>query len=443
MIVLRRISQIVDFFCGLCIAFCAVTILFIRKIFGKIDLLNSQNTLLSLTKDGIYKILKYNGKGYFDWDFTRPFADKTCILFVGNEKVSILRCGKKVIGINLKMPFEQLKKYIPFTIRVLQQAAGFLITLKVIKKIRPKVLEVMFPSKLALRALLLKWILPIKLVTQVRGNLDLIYYFNPFPSFFPFKMTFPLCEVLQVMWDKLISLLFYRSCDLVIGYNINNMLSAISNGSHPAKTKLSRIKIELSMLAMKKKDRNSIIELPKKGKVISLWSRLSPEKCVFEVVKAFEELVLLSKEEMHLVIIGEGPEKSKLYSYVEELVCKNQIHLLGYKDRDFIAQVALHSSLAVVPYGGSSLVEAVMLEVPVVAFDIEWHNELIRNGETGYLADFSDVSYLAEKMHEALLDDEGSRRKAIAAKKLALMMFDHKTIDITEARYYKPLFLST
>ena len=411
-----------------------------RRAVGKARVSVPKNKILSVTKDGIYKILECNGSDYFEWDFTRPHAEKTYVLFIGDEKPNVFKLGKKIIGLNIRMPFSSTKVYLPFTIRTIQQITGFLITLKMIKKISPKVLEVMFPSKLALRAMLLKWLVPINLVAQVRGNLDLIYYFNPFPSFWPFKMTLAPFEIFQVMWDKLVSLLFYRSYDLVIGYNVNNMLSAISNGSHPKKTRFSRIKIELTMLDLKRKERFEIDELPKTGKIISLWSRLSAEKLVLESIQAFEQLMSLTDEDLHLIIIGDGPEKTKILSYLTKSICKKRIHFLGYRDRNFIAQTALHSSLSLVPYGGGSLVEAVMLGVPVVAFDIGWHNELIRDGETGYLADFPDINHIAEKMLEIISYPEEASRRAIIAKELASKMFDIKKTDIKEARFYKNLF---
>ncbi|EKE00959.1 MAG: hypothetical protein ACD_21C00250G0032 [uncultured bacterium] len=348
----RKLFRLVDFALA-CIFFLPfLVIVALTRTFGKLSIKNPKKTVFSLTKDGIYRILECNGPKYFEWDFTRPHADLTYILFIGNEKPNIFKLGKKIIGINIVMPLEKYRQALPYTTRSLQQIWGMLLTAKLIKKILPEVLEVMFPSKIALRAMLIKFLFPIKLVTQVRGNLDLIYYFNPFPCFWPFKMTFPPFEVFQTMWDKLISLLFYRSCDLVIGYNVNNMLSAISNGSHPSKTKLSRIKIELSMLNVKPKPREEIDGVPKNGKIISLWSRLSQEKLVLESVQAFEKLLYFDNSDLHFIIIGDGPEKSRIQSYLSTSKCKERVHLLGQKDRDSIAQIALHSSLSVVPYGG-------------------------------------------------------------------------------------------
>lgn len=437
----KKLIRGIDFFVALILSVVFLMSLFIRRIFGKIKLPHQKNHLVSLTKDGIYKILECNaGKDYFKWDFTRPHVENTYVVYIGSENPNIFNLAPHIIGINQSIPLESLRRLAPFTGMAIQQFIGLLMMIKLIKKISPKVIEVMFPSKLALRALLLKWLLPIKLVTQIRGNFDLIYYFNPFPTFWPFKMSWQPLETFQVMWDKFIALLFYRSCDLVIGYNINNMLSPISGGAHPKKVKLSRIKIELSMLNEAKISRNRLEDIPVDGKIISLWSRLSPEKLVLEAVQAFEVLLQKTEEKLYLAIIGDGPEKQKIISYITNSPYKHSILLLGQKDRSYITQIALHSSLAVVPYGGSSLVEAVMLNVPVVAFDIEWHNELIRDGETGYLADFPNINHLACQMFQSLSNPQKSQKMAEYAKRLAQKMFDNKITDEKEARYYKPLF---
>ena len=439
-IIARKLMRGLDFLLAVFIAIFFLMLLAIRRVFGKIEVPTPKDRILSLTKDGIYRILECNGKDYFAWDFTRPHAEKTYILYIGHEKPHIFKLGKKVIGINSLMPFDNMRRYLPFTFTVIQQFYALVMTVRVIKKISAKAVEVMFPTKIALRVLLLKCMLSIKVVTQIRGNIDLIYYFNPFPTFWPFKMSLQPFETFQAMWDRLVIFLFYRACDRVIGYNINNMLSAVSSGAHPAKTRLSRIKIELSMLSEPEMTRASLPELPQNGKIISVWSRLSPEKLVLESIQAFEKLVTLTQDDLHFVVIGDGPEYQTILSYVNASVMKDRIYLLGHKDRSYIARVAHHSSLAVIPYGGSSLVEAIMLDVPVVAFDIEWHNELIRNGETGYLADFPDIEHLAKQMLNAISNVDNSRKMARKAKILAREMFNVQKIDENEARYYKPLF---
>jgi glycosyltransferase involved in cell wall biosynthesis len=440
MVFFRKIFRAIDFFVSIVLSFLFLILILFRRVFGKIKINNQKNTLLSITKDGIHRILQCNGKNYFEWDFTRPHANKTYVFYLGLENNQIFRLGNKVLGINKIIPLERLRHILPFTTTSIQQFLSLIITINLIKKLSPKVVEVMFPSKLALRAIFIKLLMPIKLVTQVRGNLDLIYYFNQFPTFWPFKMFFKPFETFQLMWDKFISLIFYRSCDLVIGYNVNNMLSAISNGAHPGKCKLSRIKIELSMLGVNKIPRNQLKEIPMNGEIISLWSRLSPEKLVFETIQAFEMLLSNYSKEIYFVIIGDGPEMLRIKDYVNDSKYKKNIILLGQRNRDFIAQVAMNSSLSVVPYGGSSLVEAVMLNIPVVAFDIEWHNELIRDGETGYLADFPDKKHLADKMLESITNPLKTKKLANNAKQLAESMFDTKKTNENESRYYMTLF---
>jgi glycosyltransferase involved in cell wall biosynthesis len=437
---MRILYRISDFLMAVFISVFFIPVLVFYRFIVKTKA--KRNILLSLSKDSIQTILQCNGDKYFDWDFTRPCAKYTVILYTGNMPTRVIRVGKKVIGINYRVPLEKLKKYLPFTVRIIQQFIGYFASRQIITKLSSKVVEVMFPSKLALRALLLKLTCQIKLVTQVRGNIDLIYYFNPFPTFLPFQIKNRLIEPIQIAWDKMVSMCFFRVCDLVIGYNINNMLSAISSGAHPNKTRLSRIKVEPSMMSeVKACSKDMLKGFPKNGRVIILWSRLSPEKLVLEVMQAFEVILDKSKDKsVNLVIIGDGPERENLYRYQLQSKYTHNIHLLGYKDRTFIASAAKLSDLVVVPYGGSSLVEAVFLERPVVAFDIEWHNELIIDGETGWLADFPDVHDLAEKMSIALSSNEEAQSRAKKAKLKAEKMFNFETIDQKEEKYLKPLF---
>jgi glycosyltransferase involved in cell wall biosynthesis len=434
-----KIGRLLDFILSSFIFGGFLLVLSLRRLFGKVKIEKPQNKILSLTKDGIFCIKRNNSPGYFDWDFTRPHTKWTYIFYIGDEVRFCGRVAKKAIGINIVMPLAKAKVFAPYSVRALQQIWGFWVTAMFICKTGSKVVEVMAPSKLTFRAMLIKFILPVKIVTQVRGNQDLIYYFTPFPIFWPFKMTGQPFEVFQVAWDKFITMLFYRSCDLVIGYNVNNMLSAISNGAHPSKAKLSRIKVELSMLDVAIRPREQISDMPVDGKIISVWSRLSPEKLILESIKAFEILLDSCNENIHLLIAGDGPEKDRIEQYLQSSKHKNKVHLLGKRDRDFIAEMAHYSTLVLVPYGGGSLVEAVMLDRPIIAFDIEWHNELIRDGETGWLADFPDYHHYAEKIQDALSDPDECRRRAIAAKELALKMFDIGTTDAKEARYLEPL----
>jgi hypothetical protein len=77
--------------------------------------------------------------------------------------------------------------------------------------------------------------------------------------------------------------------------------------------------------------------------------------------------------------------------------------------------------------------------LPIVAFDIEWHGELVRPGETGFLADFADTHHLARQLTTALDRPDDARRMAAACRTLALQMFDPKRVRAEERRHYAML----
>ena len=138
---------------------------------------------------------------------------------------------------------------------------------------------------------------------------------------------------------------------------------------------------------------------------------------------------------LELVIIGDGPEMKSLKSHALKSTVGDRIHFLGNKNRSSIASAVRHSDVAIVPYGGSSLVEAAILQVPIVAFDIEWHSELIRPGETGYLADYPDVLHLSNCLEHALISRDTTLEMSQNCYSVVQNMFDEESNRVNKKKH--------
>jgi glycosyltransferase involved in cell wall biosynthesis len=56
----------------------------------------------------------------------------------------------------------------------------------------------------------------------------------------------------------------------------------------------------------------------------------------------------------------------------------------------------MHTADVIVsPLTGRALIEAALSGTPVVAYDVEWHRELIRNHDTGLLVPYRDYAAMA------------------------------------------------
>jgi len=133
--------------------------------------------------------------------------------------------------------------------------------------------------------------------------------------------------------------------------------------------------------------------------VIGVFGRLSPEKgqCILiESVKYINGKI----NGLKLVIVGEGPEESKLKKQCEAYKLNEVITFAGYQAcvGDYIKAV----DLVVLPSLSEGLpnivLEAMALKRPVIATNVGAVKEILRNNENGWVVDRNDHIALAEKI---------------------------------------------
>lgn len=407
-----------------------LAMLLVRRVDGA-----RRPVVVSVTADTIAETRRLNSAEALRRFYDRSPFKTTYVLHVGREAHGVCRLAPGVIGISVPVR-------VPEGLRLLNRLAteivGACAAIRLMRRVGGDVLEVMSPSAMVPRALLVRLLSGCRLTTQVRGNLDLLNQALGRYFYFRIPVGIPPLRWLARCVHHSVAEGFYRRCDLVIGYNVNNLQGAISNGADPRRSRLARIAVERAIEDAPIVPRAQLEGFPPEGSVILVWSRVGPEKYIREALLAFLELAP-NHPHVHLVVIGDGPQRAELAELATRSPGGERAHLIGHRDRGFIRSAAQVSEIALVPYGGSSLVEAALLELPIVAFDIEWHGELIRPGETGTLADFADVHHLARQLAAVLEDREGARRMAAACRTLALDMFDPARVRAQERRHYATL----
>jgi glycosyltransferase involved in cell wall biosynthesis len=139
--------------------------------------------------------------------------------------------------------------------------------------------------------------------------------------------------------------------------------------------------------------------------------RLSGEKGFDLLIQAVDQL-LREGRDLDLVIIGDGQEQPRLQDLIDQLGRGDRIRLLGYradlKDlyqaMDVFALGSLREGLPNV------LLEAMALEVPVVATRIAGIPRLIDDGANGLLVNPGSVAEMSDALGR-LLADAGLRRR--------------------------------
>lgn len=163
--------------------------------------------------------------------------------------------------------------------------------------------------------------------------------------------------------------------------------------------------------------------------IVSL-GRLHKHKGYDLLIEAFQKLIP-QQNNLHLTIIGDGPEKSNLKKQIQDANLNQNITLLGQHSQPF--QILKNADIFVLSSRlegwGLALTEAMYLGIPSVAFDCvnNGPREIINNHQNGLLAKCLDPEDLAEKIKSLCLNEKLRHRLGAAGHQRA-QEFDVKKV---------------
>ena len=153
-------------------------------------------------------------------------------------------------------------------------------------------------------------------------------------------------------------------------------------------------------------------------------SNFRPVKRVLDVVEIFERV--RRKVDTRLVMIGDGPDRSKAEAFCRERHLMDHVLFLGNVPN--LEEIVGACDLFVLPSEtesfGMAALEALASEVPVIASRAGGLPELVVDGEVGYLLPVGDVDGMAECAIRILSDDALRKRMGDAGRRLATEKFD-------------------
>ena len=138
----------------------------------------------------------------------------------------------------------------------------------------------------------------------------------------------------------------------------------------------------------------------KAGKRFAAVGRLHHQKGFDLLLKAFGK-ALREVPDLHLTIVGEGPEKRALVKLAQETGISNSLTFAGHRDNPypFMAHADIVVSSSRWEGSPNVVLEALACKTPVLAFDCPGGTgEIIRDGENGWLIPSLDWRAMGRKM---------------------------------------------
>lgn len=103
---------------------------------------------------------------------------------------------------------------------------------------------------------------------------------------------------------------------------------------------------------------------------------------------------------IHLLIVGKGPQEDSYRTKINEYKLENNIHMLGFR-KDIPQLLKISDVLLSLSYREGlpvNVMEAMTSGIPVVATDCRGNRDLILNGQNGYIVRTDDTVSLEEKI---------------------------------------------
>ena len=286
----------------------------------------------------------------------------------------------------------------------------------------------------ALQAFFVSALIKIPFIVDVMANFELIrrltgkvYYFRKLNKL-PFIRIF-----VRTATNWLLGLPL-RNANRVLGRNKNNYEHAFALGA-PV-DRLSLLRISNFNAKYNSYNPEQPPAKPAEYPYLLFVGRLVEIKYPEDVLAAFE-LAAPHIPDYRLVIIGDGPLRKVVKQKREHSECKDRIMLMGACASEIVFDWTAHAKVALCPYSGSTLVEAMLCSIPIIAYDVEWHAEIVIDDYTGFLVPFANVEALAEKLIYVVRNYEEAKLVGKHGRELARVAFDKEKILKKESMIYR------
>jgi glycosyltransferase involved in cell wall biosynthesis len=180
--------------------------------------------------------------------------------------------------------------------------------------------------------------------------------------------------------------------------------------------------------------------LPAGARLVGAINRLWPQKRLKDLIWA-ADLLKVIRDDVHLLIVGDGPQRDRLERFRRQVRIEDKVHFLGH--RNDVPRLLPHFDALWLAseYEGlpNVVMEAMAAGVPVVATDISGNRDLVVPGETGFLVPVGGRAAFARETKRILDDADLARRLGEAGRQRVLTEFTIERMVDHHAELYREL----
>ncbi|OQA31900.1 MAG: UDP-D-galactose:(glucosyl)lipopolysaccharide-1,6-D-galactosyltransferase [archaeon ADurb.Bin336] len=268
------------------------------------------------------------------------------------------------------------------------------------------------------------------------------------------KLFFPNIKLIFHEHGKIFKNQFFYNNFIRISKNKTNLFIAVSNSTKKelienGKITEDNVKVLYNFVDLDKFNRKNItwniheektnLGLKNTDFVVGFAARLVERKGWEDFILASNKLIKKNKN-FKFVIVGDGKDKEKMLSKINEFNLSNNIIYLGYSSK----MVWFYSLLDcfVIPSQwepmGLTEIEAQAMNIPVIATNVPALNEIIQDSENGLLFKAKDAMDLSRKI-ELIYKNKKLREKIIKNGLNNVKKYDLTNYKIELNKLYKDL----
>lgn len=178
--------------------------------------------------------------------------------------------------------------------------------------------------------------------------------------------------------------------------------------------------------------------LPPSARLVVHAGRLEKDNYADDIAAVAGRLVQ-SDPDVHVIVCGSGAQQEAMARGVRAAGGADRIRFLGFVPQEEVLAWRRQGDVNLCLRAGFSLIEACAAGTPVVAYDVDWHRELVRNGETGFLVPEHDVAGVAERVQRLLAHPDEALRMGDSARRLARRRHSPANVARQKASIYREL----